>query len=126
MRREEKVKSNIRLNDAEEYIKSAEENLDKGRYKASLDHSVDAVIAANDAFTIFFIEQIPSSDHKEAVLLHKEAGKRINENKAREFALLLEERHSKTYRPVTVTENLARDILTKSKKFLSWIKEKIS
>ena len=78
MKKEDKFKAKIRLNDAEEFIRSARDNLEKDRYKASLDHSIDAVIAANDAFTIFFIEQIPSIDHKEAISLHKEAGKKIN------------------------------------------------
>ena len=43
-----------------------------------VDHSIDAVIAANDAFTIFFMEQVASTDHKEAISLHKEAGKKIS------------------------------------------------
>ena len=46
MKQENKNKAVIRLRDAEEFIKSAEENLEKERYKASLDHSVDAAIAA--------------------------------------------------------------------------------
>jgi len=53
MNKEDKSKAIIRLKDADEFIKSAKDNLEKERYKASLDHSVDAVIAANDAFTIF-------------------------------------------------------------------------
>ena len=125
MKKEDKFKSKIRLNDAEEFIRSAKDNLEKERYKASLDHSIDAVIAANDAFTISFIEQIPSTDHKEAISLHKEAGKKIGENKASEIALLLEERHRRTYRSVPVTKNLAEITLKKSQRFLEWVKSKI-
>ena len=125
MKQENKNKAVIRLRDAEEFIKSAEENLEKERYKASLDHSVDAAIAANDAFTIFFIEQIASTDHKEAVSLHKEAGKKISENKASDIALLLEERHRKSYRCVPVTKSLAEIDLKKAVKFLDWVKSKI-
>lgn len=125
MKKEDKFKAKIRLNDAEEFLKSAKDNLEKDRYKASLDHSIDAVIAANDAFTIFFIEQIPSTDHKEAVSLHKEAGKKVNENKANEIALLLEERHRRTYRSMPVTKSLAEITLKKSQRFLEWVKSKI-
>lgn len=125
MKKEDKFKAKIRLSDAEEFIRSAKDNLEKGRYKASLDHSIDAVIAANDAFTIFFIEQIPSTDHKEAISLHKEAGKKINENKASEIALLLEERHRRTYRSVPVANDLAEITLKKSQRFLEWVKSKI-
>lgn len=125
MKKEDKFKANVRLKDAEEFVKSAKDNLEKERYKASLDHSVDAVIAANDAFIIFFIEQIPSLDHNEAISLHKEAGKKINENKASEIALLLEERHRRTYRSVPVSKDLAEITLKKSIRFLDWVKFKI-
>ena len=126
MKQEDKNKASIRLNDAEEFIKSAKDNLKKERYKASLDHSVDATIAANDAFTIFFIEQVASADHKEAISLHKEAGKKISENKADKIALLLEERHRRSYRCVPVTKNLAEIDLKKAIRFLEWVKSKIS
>lgn len=126
MKRENKHNSQIRLKDAQEFIDSSEDNLEKERYKASLDHSIDSVIAANDAFTIFFIEQIPSTDHKEAISLHKEAGKKISENKASEISLLLEERHRRTYRSVPVNKNLAELTLKKAQRFLDWVKSKIN
>jgi len=126
MKKEDKTKSAIRLKDAEEFIKSSEDNLEKGIYKASLDHSVDAVIASNDAFTIFFIEEVASTDHREAISLHKEAGKKISENKANEIALLLEERHRRSYRCVPVTKNLAEINLKRAIRFLDWVKSKIS
>ena len=126
MKKEDKTKSAIRLKDAEEFIKSSEDNLEKGRYKASLDHSVDAVITSNDAFTIFFIEEVASTDHREAISLHKEAGKKISENKANEIALLLEERHRRSYRCVPVTKNLAEINLKRATRFLDRVKSKIS
>jgi len=125
MNKEDKNKAMIRLKDADEFIKSAKDNLEKERYKASLDHSVDAVIAANDAFTIFFIEEVASTDHREAISLHKEAGKKISENKVNEIALLLEERHRRSYRCVSVTKDLAEVDLKKAERFLEWVKSKI-
>lgn len=126
MNKENKSKATIRLKDADEFIKSARDNLEKGMYKASLDHSVDSVIAANDAFTIFFIEEVASTDHREAISLHKEAGKKISENKANEIALLLEERHRRGYRCVPVAKDLAEIDLKKAERFLEWVKSKIS
>ena len=126
MKKEDKSKAGIRLKDAEEFIKSARNNLESERYKASLDHSIDAVIAANDAFTIFLIEEVASTDHREAISLHKEAGKKISENKASEIALLLEERHRRSYRCVPVTKNLAEITLKKAERFLDWVKSKIN
>ena len=125
MKAESKDKAGIRIKDADEFIASAKENLERGRFKASLDHSVDATIAANDAFTIHFIEQVASADHMEAIKLHKLAGNKISENKASEIALLLEERHRKSYRCVPVTRNLAEITLKKGTRFLDWVKNKI-
>lgn len=126
MKREDKSKATIRLKDAEEFLGSASVNLEQGRFKASLDHSVDATIAANDAFTIHFIEEIPSRDHFEAIKLHKLAGQKVGENKAPQVALLLEERHRKTYRCVPVTKNLAQGYLKKAERFIDGVKSKIS
>ena len=125
MIKEDKFKAQLRLKDADEYIQSAKENLEKQRTKACLDHAIDAVIAANDAFTIFMIEEIASTDHREAIALHKEAGKKISENKSSDLALLLEERHRKSYRPVTVTSQLAEIDLNKAIKFVEWVRSKI-
>ncbi len=125
MKREDKHNSKVRLKDAEEFILSSKDNLTKERYKAGLDHSIDAVIAANDAFTIFFIEQIPSTDHREAISLHKEAGKKISENKSSEIALLLEERHRRTYRSFPVSKSLAEVTLKKAQRFTEWVKLRI-
>ena len=125
MKAESKDRAKIRIKDADECIASAKENIERERFKASLDHSIDATIAANDAFTIHFIEQVASTDHREAIQLHKLAGQKISENKASEIALLLEERHRKSYRCVPVTRNLAEITLKKASRFLDWVKIKI-
>jgi len=126
MKKEDKTKYQVRLKDADEFIESAADNLQKNRLKASLDHSVDSVIAANDAFTIYFIEQVATYDHQEAIKLHKLAGQKISENKVNEIASLLEERHRRSYRTVPVTNNLAEATLKKAERFLYWVKNKIS
>ena len=125
MKNENKLKSILRLKDADEFLTSSKDNLDSGRFKASLDHAIDAVIAANDAFTIHFVEQIASADHREAVALHKLAGQKISENKANDLLELLEERHRKTYRSVSVNRDLAELMLKKATRFLNWVKDKI-
>jgi len=126
LKKEDKTKYQVRLKDADEFIESAADNLQKNRLKASLDHSVDSVIAANDAFTIYFIEQVATYDHQEAIKLHKLAGQKISENKVNEIASLLEERHRRSYRTVPVTNNLAEATLKKAERFLYWVKNKIS
>ncbi|MEK6841379.1 MAG: HEPN domain-containing protein [Nanoarchaeota archaeon] len=125
MKKEDKLKATIRLKDADEFLASSKDNLNLGRFKASLDHAIDAVIAANDAFTIYLIEQVASANHHEAITLHKLAGQKISENKANEIAELLEERHRKTYRTVSVNRDLAELIFKRAKRFLDWVKNKI-
>jgi len=125
MKKEDKIKFQVRIKDADEFIASSKDNLDLGRYKASLDHAIDAVIAANDAFTIYLLEQVASIDHREAIQLHKLAGQKINENKANEIAEMLEERHRKTYRTVSVNKDLAELIFKRSTRFLNWVKDKL-
>mgnify|MGYP001619814259 CR=1 FL=1 len=125
MKKEDKVGSLVRLKDADEFIASARDNMAANRFKACLDHAIDAVIAANDAFTIHFLEEVASYDHHEAITLHKLAGQKINENKASEISILLEERHRKTYRTVSVTSNLAELNLKKAERFVDWVKNKV-
>ncbi|MBU1203940.1 MAG: HEPN domain-containing protein [Nanoarchaeota archaeon] len=126
MKKEDQHKAGIRLKDADEFLESARNNLEQDRFKASLDHSVDSTIAANDAFTIHFIGEVASKDHFEAVKLHKIAGTKISENKASNLSSLLEERHRKTYRSVSVTSNLANECLKKAERFVDWVRNKIS
>lgn len=125
MKQEDKTKAILRLKDSEEFLASSKNNLEAERYKASLDHAIDAVIAANDAFTIYFIEQFASMDHREAITLHKLAGQKISENRANDIAELLEERHRKTYRTVSVNKDLAELMLKKATRFLNWVKSKL-
>jgi len=125
MKAEDKSSAVNRIKDANEFLGSAKDNLERNRYKASLDHSVDATIAANDAFTIYFIEQVPTYDHQEAIKLHKLAGQKISENKANEISSLLEERHRRSYRTFPVSKNLAEITLKKATRFLDWVKIKI-
>lgn len=118
---EPKENSIQRIKDALEFLESAKDNLEKGRFKASVDNAVDAAIAANDAFTISLIQQMPTSDHQEAIRLHKEAGKKISANQSLVIKQLLDLRHQKTYRPVAVSKATAEDALGKSIMFVRWV-----
>ncbi|MFQ5647719.1 MAG: HEPN domain-containing protein [Candidatus Aenigmatarchaeota archaeon] len=125
MRFEDKTRSRQRLKDAEEFLDSAFDNLNKERFKAALIDAGDCAIAANDAFTVFMIEEKASMDHREAVKLHKKAGQKISENKVRILQSLLELRHKEGYRSTAVGKNLARTAVMDAEIFLRWAKEKI-
>jgi HEPN domain-containing protein len=125
MKEERKENAKIRLKDALEFLESARRNFEEKRYKSTLLDSGDAAIAANDAFTIFFLEKVASRDHQEAFSLHKEVGKRINENKLEIFQILIAARHQKGYRVVTVSKALAEENMQNAIKFVNWIVEKL-
>lgn len=125
MKREPKENALQRMKDADDFLNSAEDNFLRGRFKVTVDNAVDGVIAANDAFTIWLVEQLATTDHREAVKLHIEAGKKINSNKSQILGELLELRHQKTYRPVTVSKATAEEALRKAKSFDLWVKDRM-
>ncbi|MCX6820529.1 MAG: hypothetical protein NT016_01085 [Candidatus Aenigmarchaeota archaeon] len=126
MRIETKDKSPQRLSDAVEFLDSANANFFSGRYKAALGNAADAAIAANDAFTMWFIGKVATADHLEAVKLHREAGCRLNENKSHVLGTLLDMRHIKAYKAVTVSKTEAEAAVRQSNAFVGWVKEKIA
>lgn len=125
MRQEPKENAMQRIKDAEEFLESAEDNMGKGRFKAAVVDAGDAVIAANDAFTISLIEEKASSDHSEAISVHKKAGIKINDNQSLILKNLLDERHLYGYRSVQVSKNTAEKDVANAKKFVRWVREKI-
>jgi len=122
---ERRENAKIRLKDALEFLESAKRNFEEGRHKSALLDSGDAAIAANDALTIFFLEKIASRDHQEAFTLHKEVGRRINEDKLEIFRKLITARHQKGYRVVMVSKTLAEENIKNAVKFVSWVVEKL-
>jgi HEPN domain-containing protein len=125
MKEEVKANAKIRLKDAFEFLESAKRNFEEGRYKSALLDSGDAAIAANDALTIFFLEKVASRDHQEAFFLHKEVGKRINENRLSILQSLITARHQKGYRVIIVSKALAEENIKNAIKFVNWVVEKL-
>jgi HEPN domain-containing protein len=125
MKEEKKEGAKIRLKDALEFLESSKRNIEEGRYKSAVLDSGDAAIAANDALTIFFIEKVASRDHQEAFSLHKEVGRRINENKLSILQNLITTRHQKGYRVIIVSKVLAEENMKNAIKFVNWVVEKL-
>lgn len=125
MRNEAKEHYVQRLADAEEFLESASVNFLDRRFKAAVDNAADAAIAANDAFTIKKIQKVATSDHLEAVKLHKAAGCGVGKNKSFLLSNLLDMRHVKAYRPVAASKADAALALRYSEAFVGWVKENI-
>ncbi len=121
MRTETKDGAIQRLKDSKEFLDSASDNLEKQRFKAAVDNAADAAISANDAFTAFLIGEVASSDHQEAIKIHKDAGSKISENKSDQLRELLNMRHQLTYRSVAVPKGTAFTAVQRAKKFVEWV-----
>ena len=126
MKSEEKRDYRIRLDDALDFLEIAKSAFERDKFKVALMNAGDAAIAANDAFTIYFIEQKASLDHREAFSLHKLAGQKINENKIDLLKSLIEHRHAEGYRCTAVSKNLAKEMIDNAVKFISWVQGKIT
>lgn len=125
MKEETRENAKIRLNDALEFLESAKSNFEESRYKSALLDSGDATIAANDALTVFFLEKIATRDHQEAFTLHKEVGRRINENRLSTLQDLITARHQKGYRVVIVSKASAEENIKNAMNFVNWAVEKL-
>lgn len=125
MKIEDKRNYKIRLYDALDFLEIAKEAFKKNKFKVALMNAGDVAIAANDAFTIYFIEQKASLDHREAFKLHKQAGQKISENKINLLKSLIEHRHTEGYRCTSVSKNLAKEMIDNAIKFVSWVQSKI-
>lgn len=64
------------LRKARRFLEIAKQNLEKYPEEAAF-NATQAIINANDAFTIFILGKKATRDHREAILLHKEAVKKI-------------------------------------------------
>lgn len=126
MKAEDKNNYSIRLDDASEFLETAEDAFSKGRFKAAVMNAGDAAIAANDAFTIYLLGQKASRDHMEAFSLHKLAGEKISENKGDILRSLLEHRHADGYRCTFVSKAIAEKAVKDAVKFVAWVQSKIS
>ena len=125
MQKISKENSSIRIEDSLEFLDSAKDNLLKSRFKATIDHSITACIAANDAFTISLLGKIANMSHYEAIDLHQDAALSLKENKKILLKELLNERHKITYRPIKATECMAKLNLKKANEFIAWIRQNI-
>ena len=118
----------VKIQEAKGYMEKAEsfylaalDDLEKGRYDACVFNASQSIILGNDCYCIFFLERRPSKDHKEAIEMHKEAsGGRPSRKDVIEDAL--EKRGIFGYTEKNASQQEAKLILTKARRFLDWVK----
>ena len=71
------------LMQAEEFLASAIQNLKEKRLNAAGFSAIQSMINANDALTIYHLERRASKDHREAIKMHIDVVKIINDGSQR-------------------------------------------
>jgi len=112
------------LAQAEEFLASARQSMESNRYNATGFNAVQAMINANDALTIFYLEQRASADHREGIKLHADVVKIINDGSQRErLKEAMQLRSDVGYMGTSVSKNDAERILRRATQFIAWVKK---
>jgi HEPN domain-containing protein len=123
VRKVTKIEASDYLKKAEEFLSSAQDNLTKGRFNAAGFEATQSIINANDALTIYFLEQRASKDHKEAVKLHVDVVRVINDGSGRQILKnALEARSEVGYLGRAITQGEAQNLVKSAIKFIEWVK----
>jgi len=114
------------LQQADEFLASAQENLNKKRYNAAGFDAIQAMINTNDALTIYYLGQRASADHREAVRLHIDVIRNIQDNKfAEKFKQALDRRSEAGYLGKKMKNDEAEKLLELAFRFYIWTKSYI-
>jgi HEPN domain-containing protein len=109
---------------AEEFLASARQSMESDRYNATGFNAVQAMINANDALTIFYLEQRASTDHREGIKLHADVVKLINDGSQRErLKEAMQLRSEAGYMGTAISKNDAERILRNAAQFIAWIRK---
>ena len=114
------------LKQADEVLVSARENLAKGRFNAAGFNAIQAIVNANDALTIYFLERRASKDHREAIKLHVDVVKIINDSSCRSIIKnALDARSAVGYLGIPTSKREAENLVRSATKFIEWVKRHI-
>jgi len=108
------------------FLEIAKESLKKYPDEAAF-NATQAIINANDAFTIFVIQKRASKDHREAILLHKETIKKTGDSSKLSIVQMgLESRDATGY---DVKKKFGKEdaelLIKRAERFVHWVKDKV-
>ena len=120
----------IRKSESGSYIKQAEEFLELAKrgfegelYNASSFNAIQAIINANDAICIYLLGRKASTDHREAVKLHTDLIRVINDaSQKRRLSGALEQRAEAGYLGKVVSKNATERLIKDAITFIEWVK----
>ncbi len=119
-----KKEAALYLNQAEEFLASAIQNLNQKRLNAAGFSAIQSMINANDALTIYHLERRASKDHREAIKMHIDVVKIINDGSQRgRFKEAMDKRAYVGYLGTPISKKDADKLLRSAKLFLIWVRK---
>ena len=112
------------IGQAEEFLASANQNLQEKRFNAAGFSAIQSMINANDALTIYYLERRASKDHREAIKLHVDVVKIINDSSQRNrFKEAMDRRAYVGYLGTPISKKEAEKLLRSATQFLIWVRK---
>ncbi|MFQ6127785.1 MAG: HEPN domain-containing protein [Thermoplasmata archaeon] len=114
------------LRQAEEFLSSAQDNLQLERFNVAGFNAIQSTINANDALTIYFLERRASANHREAIRLHIDVIKVIKDDAQRDkLKKSLDMRSTAGYLGKPISEKDARKLVRYAAAFTKWVKRHV-
>ena len=112
------------LKQSEEFLASSKDNLKNTRYNAAGFNAIQSMINANDALTIYFLERRASRDHREAIKMHIDVVKIINDSSWRKkLKEALDMRSNAGYTGANISKNDAEKLVRHAIQFNGWVEK---
>lgn len=123
VKEEEREEALKYLNKAEEFLSIAKLAFQQSKFNAAAFDAIQAIINANDALTIFILGKRASMDHKEAIDMHVETIRKIQDNSMRMVLHgALSSRSEIGYSGKIVKKEEAEKFLRNAIRFIEWVK----
>lgn len=112
------------LNQAEEFLVSASQDIKEKRLNAAGFSAIQSIINANDALTIYHLKRRALKDHREAIKMHVDVVKIINDGSQRgRFKEAMDKRAYVGYLGIPISKKDAEKLLRSAKLFIIWVKK---
>lgn len=119
-----KSESSAYIEQAEEFLEIAKKGFEKGFYNAAGFNAIQAVINANDAICIRILGRRATTGHREAVKLHADLIRTINDSsQRRRLSKALEKRSEAGYLGKPISKDVAERLLKDAVVFIEWVKK---
>lgn len=122
-----KSESRSYLKQAEEFLEIAKKGFEKDFYNATGFNAIQAIINANDSLCIHYLGRRASMDHREAIKIHIDIVRIINDaSQKQRLSRALEQRSAVGYLGKPLSKNNAEKLLKDAIIFIEWVKNNLS